>query len=325
LFCMIEESLPVIPADRYNNCHDICVITCYFNPEGYKTKLVNYTIFSQKLALSGIALYTIELAFENQPFVLPNTPCSLQIRGEDVIWQKERLINILFQKIPPRFSKIIWLDCDLLFQNENWLVEASAALDDHKVIQPFQWVVRLPRYEQYYSKYGEKHESFCSVWEKDHSRADKGVFDQHGHTGFAWGIRRELLARHGLYDTCISGSADHLMAHAFCGNMDCICVHRMIGDGKYFQHFSKWGSAIANEVNGDLGYVDGYLLHLWHGQTIDRKYHERNQELIKMNFDPEIDLITNGNGLLQLSSKDSKFKNWSIDLFSRRKEDGIDA
>jgi hypothetical protein len=158
---MIEESLPVIPADRYNNCHDICVITCYFNPEGYKTKLVNYTIFSQKLALSGIALYTIELAFENQPFVLPNTPCSLQIRGEDVIWQKERLINILFQKIPPRFSKIIWLDCDLLFQNENWLVEASAALDDHKVIQPFQWVVRLPRYEQYYSKYGEKHESFA--------------------------------------------------------------------------------------------------------------------------------------------------------------------
>ena len=39
-------------------------------------------------------------------------------------------------------------------------------------------------------------------------------FDIHGHTGFAWGARREVLDQVPLFDRAIVGTADHIIAHA---------------------------------------------------------------------------------------------------------------
>jgi len=319
---MHQTTQPVYPARSYIPCADLCVITTYYNPAAYETKMVNYRRFAEALERSGIALYTIELAFGDDPFALPAVPTTFRVRGRDIIWQKERLMNLLMREVPERYTKIIWLDCDVLFSNPDWAVASSAALDRYQVIQPFEWAVRLPRNELQYDQDGELHEGFAALNSRTaHRNADH--FDLHGHTGYAWGIRRETLDRHGFYDACISGSGDHLMAHAFYGDIDTRCVYRMIGTGRYFDHFSKWANKIYESVHGAVGFVPGYLLHLWHGDTSDRRYFERNQELIGMNFDPAQDLALDASGLLMWSEDNPGLRTWAVEFFSARKEDGV--
>jgi hypothetical protein len=51
----------------------------------------------------------------------------------------------------------------------------------------------------------------------------------HGYPGVAWAARRELLARHGLYDAAIVGAGDELFAHALGGGFGGSCARRITG------------------------------------------------------------------------------------------------
>src|SRR5262245_19902909 len=68
---------------------NLWAITCYFNPIGYQRRLENYHTFRQNLA---VPLVTVELAF-NGAFQLHSGDADIlvQLRGGDVLWQKERL------------------------------------------------------------------------------------------------------------------------------------------------------------------------------------------------------------------------------------------
>ena len=123
---------------------DLCIVTCYYNPEAYRTKLHNYLLFEKALRTSGLQLVTVECSMGQMDFELPDRPGLVRLRGRDVMWQKERLINVAIENVPERFTKIAWLDCDLLFTNENWAAETSRLLDRYPVVQPFEAVVRLP-------------------------------------------------------------------------------------------------------------------------------------------------------------------------------------
>ena len=130
----------------------------------------------------------------------------MRVRGRDVMWQKERLLNVAIENVPLEFTKIAWLDCDLLFANENWAGETSRLLDRYPVVQPFETVVRLPRGVIRIQADGERWTSFAAAYAKHPHALLTGDFVEHGHTGFAWAARREILASHGLYDGCVAGS-----------------------------------------------------------------------------------------------------------------------
>jgi len=80
-------------ADRYG--HDLWAITCYFNPAGYRRKLANYRLFRQHLV---IPLVAVEMGYGHD-FELTNDDPDImvQLRGGDVLWQKERLLNLALQ------------------------------------------------------------------------------------------------------------------------------------------------------------------------------------------------------------------------------------
>ena len=59
------------------------------------------------------------------------------------MWQKERLLNLVFAQLPERCTKVEWLDADVLFESAAWAVDTSRALDAHPVVQPFDTAVRL--------------------------------------------------------------------------------------------------------------------------------------------------------------------------------------
>lgn len=310
-------------AGAYAPADDLWVVTCYFNPSGYRTKRRNYERFAAKLRRSGLNWLAVECAFGSAPFTLPPSPNVFQVRGRDVMWQKERLLNLAIAGLPAACTKVAWLDCDVLFANPEWAVETSALLERCAVVQPFKWAIRLPRWHGAYWGFGASWKSFAAVYAKNLRLLLKGNFDRHGHTGFAWAARREVLERHGLYDACIAGSGDHMMAHAMCGDWTTRCITRIIGDNtRHLDYFRRWAEPLYRDVRGRVGYVPGTLLHLWHGDIADRRYMDRNQDLVRFGFDPVTDLRVGESGCWEWTSAKPALHRWAVEYFGLRQEDG---
>ncbi len=312
-------------AKFYAAADDLAIVTSYFNPSGYKTKIDNYWRFRNAIERSGLYLLTIELAFEDQPFSLEGSPfCPvLQIRARDVLWQKERLLNVAFASLPNCFTKTAWLDCDILFVDPFWTARVSKLLDQYALLQPFRSVVRLPRGVDAYYGQGIAYASFAAVYQEDQLAHLQGTFGPHGHTGFAWAARRELLANTGLYDACIAGSGDHMIAHAACGDWTSPCVQRDVGRGPWqLNHFRNWAMRFYSATNGRLGCATGTVLHLWHGDIENRKYADRHRELAEFGFDPSVDIAVSRSGAWKWASVKPDLHGWAKRYFDLRAEDG---
>jgi len=313
------------PAHVYAITDDLCILTTYFNPNSYQTKLRNYERFRGVLERSHLPLFTVECAFGDQPFSLQG-PRVLRLRTTDVMWQKERMINIGVSALPQEYTKIAWLDCDILFENPMWAPLVSQLLDRVQLVQPFDQFIRLPRGDEFRRKiaiHRANSASFAAVYASAPTMHRHGDFLQHGHTGFAWAARRDLLEKHGLYDACIAGSGDHMIAHAACGDWESPCVLNELGFSGQRKHFRKWASGFFRDVQGRMTFVPGSILHLWHGEMDNRRYAERTLQLASFQFDPEKDIRIGSSGLLEWNSHKPALHRWAVRYFSTRKEDGV--
>jgi hypothetical protein len=117
-------------------------ITCYFNPAGYRRRLANYRVFRERL---GVPLVAIELAY-GPHFELNHNDAEIlvQLRGRDILWQKERLLNVALQKLPSSCRKVVWLDCDVVFEANDWAERTSLLLDRFMLVQPFSHLHLMP-------------------------------------------------------------------------------------------------------------------------------------------------------------------------------------
>jgi hypothetical protein len=314
------------PADRYAPTPDLWVVTAYFNPAGFRSKRRNYDLFRDRIEAAGLPLVTVECALSGRPFELTPGPGLLQVRGRDVMWQKERLLNAAIAGLPDACRKVAWLDADVLFENPDWAAQAAARLDEFPVVQPFDRAVRLPRGATADDGCGDIYPGFAAVYARQPHRLLTGDFAAHGHTGFAWAARREVLADRGLYDACIAGSGDHMMAHAFCGDWTSACVDRIIGTAnRHRGYFADWCRAVYPRVRARVGFVPGAVLHLWHGEVADRRYVDRNRELAGFGFDPATDVRVGEGGCWEWASRKPGLHRWAAEYFGRRREDGDDA
>ncbi|HET8799047.1 MAG TPA: hypothetical protein VFO89_15240 [Thermoanaerobaculia bacterium] len=304
----------------------VWVVTSFFNPARFATKRRNYERFRAGLAAAGVPCLTVECAFDGLPFELRASSSVLHVRSRDVLWQKERLLNVAITALPRTCTKVVWLDCDVLFESSRWVADVDAVLERCAVMQPFTTVVRLPRGAVDDDGTGKRWTSFSAVYERDPALAASGDFAPHGHTGFAWAARREVLQEVGLYDACIAGSADHLMAHVFAGNYANACITRIVGSsGPYREHFLRWAERAHAIVRGNLGSGSGTLRHLWHGDDVHRRYVERNEQLARSAFDPNRHIAVAPNGCWEWCDGAAELRDWMIGYFASRREDGGDS
>ena len=113
----------------------LAAITCHFNPIEYDNIVRNYWMFREDL--QNVDLFTIELSFTDKFEV--NDATQLQAQPAQIMWQKERLLNILVEKLPAKYDKIARLDGDILFQNANWAEAAEKKLDEFPLVQLFEF------------------------------------------------------------------------------------------------------------------------------------------------------------------------------------------
>ena len=299
----------------YTPCQGLWCISTYFNPRHYRTRQQNHTVCAERLRGSGIPLLTVECAFGTDAFELPPAPDVLQVRSPDVLWQKERLINLATARLPDHVSKVAWLDDDILFTNPDWAVEAARRLEETAVVQIFTHAIRLQQGRLAPEGDESSVESFASILNRNPSRRGRGGYHAHGHTGFAWAARGGSYCqrRHGLYEAFLNGVGDDLMAHALADDLDgqyirtywagpwsesawsrLLCrLERTLPErftgrshSPFYRHFMGWARPVAMATQGRIGCVTGDVLHLWHGQPARRQHKEGRQVLHKEQFDP---------------------------------------
>ena len=124
--------------------------------------------------------------------------------------------------------------------------------------------------------------------------------------GLAWASRRELLEKHGLYDACILGSGGRAILNAALGRFDRGAeAANMTARG--IDHYLEWARPYFDSVRGQVGHIEGRLLHLWHGDLEDRAYGKRGQILHEFDFDPFVDIAVDDNGCWRWTPTSGRF------------------
>jgi hypothetical protein len=102
-------------------------------------------------------------------------------------------------------------------------------------------------------------------------------FNKHGHVGFAWGAKREILDAVPLFDKALIGGGDLIIAHAAAGQISHPGIANMFIDNIVISQISLWGSDFYKVTEGKIGFIEGDLYHIWHGDIEKRQYVRRNE------------------------------------------------
>jgi hypothetical protein len=305
---------------------ELAVITTYYNPCAYVSRRRNFDLFMDGMRKAGVTCITVECAFGDTPFELEPSLDVIQVRSKTLLWQKERLLNLAASWLPQSCKYVAWLDCDIEFENRNWAKDLVRLMEQYKVAQVFETCLRLDQNGQPGDE-PDISESFASVMRRDPSQLNKGRYDVHGHTGYGWAMHREIFEEVGLYESAISGSADHFMAHAIYGDCNFCIQNALKKDPRQIVHLQEWTKRFHEMVDGSLCAVPGQIRHLWHGDTVDRRYFLRMHDITDLGFDPHTDLHIVPGAPIEWAPEMNKpeLKEYFVNYFASRREDGAMA
>jgi hypothetical protein len=303
-------------------------ITSYFNPTGYRRRLINYRMFRERLITP---LATVELVYGDDCELNENdAEILIQVRGQDIMWQKERLLNIALRALPDHCKYVIWVDCDLIFETIDWPERLTRSLEQCVILQPFSHVYSLPRDclpGEHRTEAPECHESVSFAIASGVPPAvcigeiisSDGLYTYA--RGFAWAARRQLLDRHGFYDACIIGNGDRAMAGAIYGCYDEVMHFQSMNDRQRTRYLD-WAIPFNKWVDGRTGCMKCNVYHLWHGEMRHRRYRERHKILPRFEFDPFQDIAIDDSGCWRWNTDKPGMHALVNSYFSSRNEDG---
>lgn len=293
---------------------------------GYRRRRENYRRFRDRLCVPLIA---VELAFDKE-FELADGDADIliQVRGGDVMWQKERLLNIAIASLPPACRNVAWLDCDIVFARHDWAKEAAAILDRRPIVQLFAEVHylaadhpmdRLELDAGYLTRPSIASITGAQIFSGYEGRGPGGLGP--AATGMAWAIRRELIEEHGFYDACIIGGGDNAMFAAACRAPE-HSIRRQRMSQRHAEHYLEWSEGFGKCVAGDVGVLKGAVYHFWHGDLAKRGRPVRHETLAAMGFDPTGDISIANSGVWRWVSNKPEMHTYLRTYFAARDEDG---
>ena len=294
-------------------------VTTYFNPSRYANKRVNYRRFRESLKAQGLPLVAVELVHGDAPFELHEGDAEIlvQRRGGDVMWQKERMLNVGLEHLPSDCDKVVLLDADTLFRNRHWVADTAELLEQYAFVQPFSYAFWLspqcttpPERTAVTASV-----AYCWVHGKNVRR---------GVPGFALAARREVLQTQGIYDRMILGGGDRILLSAAMGIDPADSPNIKGHPATLLDDARQWCqriSAVAGHQS--LGYTEGNLLHLWHGTFRNRRYGRRARLLA--DFDVHHDIRVDDQGAWVWASNKPALHAGVRRYFELRNEEGSSA
>lgn len=302
-------------------------IAAYFNPCHYRSRLESYRRFREALRTP---LVTVELAFDGR-FELEADAAEILVRrhGGDVMWQKERLLNIAIDALPPVCTAVAWLDCDVLFARRDWPQDTLRALERWPLVQPF--AMARDQLGRGSGALGEAAPSYAAAYRGGTPLETTFAYDADrvprrrvSAPGFAWAARREVIAAARFYDACILGAGDRALLQAATGTIEQEIAARMPSP-PHARHYREWAVRFHHAVGGRIGCVPGEVIHLWHGDFRDRQYRVRFDGFGRFDFDPMQDVALDDQQCWRWASPKPELHAFARRLFAVRYEDGRSA
>lgn len=302
------------------------VITTVFNPSRYRNRWKLYQDFALRMQRPDVRLYTAEVAFGDREFAIPAADNVFHFRTQSEIWLKENALNLLVQRLPPDWKYLAWVDADISFVRDDWANETLHALQHYKVVQMWAEAHDLDHNHnilQSFKSMGWSYQNQVPIPTGEDSYyyyPGAGKKMAFWHPGFAWAIRRESFNDlGGFVDWSILGNADTLMGRAIL-DIPIGKPEQALGEsGK--RQLDIWKDRAGKYIQKNLGYVNGALLHYWHGPKLNRQYLTRNKILIGNGFNPELDLKRDWQGLWQLTDRNPSLRDGIRKYFNTRNED----
>lgn len=273
---------------------------------------------------TGADLWAIEGVYPDQESLRMESEHWQLVPLSDMLWHKERLLNLLVSRLPADYDAVAWVDADVILADGPALqARILKMLAAYPVGQVWDYATNLDANGQP----AEWWDGITRMESMARHNADRPVPDVNAarsHAGLAWAMRRDVWnAIGGLYELEISGGADATMARAFYGR------HR---DG-FLAHLNAamrasmewWSDRVSAVVKGKVGYVSQEVEHLYHGTMGNRRYLDRLLAVSERGYNPERDIVTEPNCPLRWSgSAPEELVVWlRTYLEAERREDDI--
>lgn len=293
------------------------VILPYFNFCGFKRRRELFLEFVERYKHEPLTKLVVVEAMGPAPLGRIKGVKHLTFRSKSTVWLKENLINLGVESLPRSWKYMAWIDADLEFLNQNWVRSTLFELQDADVVQMWRSAINLgPNGETVKTD-----KSFAYMFVG--SQTQWSPTDKYGfwHPGYAWACTRSAYDRMGgLVEWAILGSGDRHMAMGFAGLALQSCP------GTVHDNYKGLLRLFESRVSDfKVSWVDGTIVHHWHGSFANRRYKERWDILTKNSYDPAIDLEVTRNGVIQLTKHGQRFEQFLNEYFIGRKEDGNDT
>ena len=285
-----------------HSTHDMAICLVVFNPSKTKRILMNYLYTKNQFLRQNLPVFTIELVYDGTS---PEIPDAFHVHSNSVMFHKENLYRVLETKIPRKYKKLAFLDCDILFPDPSWYSKTSKLLDEYDVVQPFEQAHWMDlTYTQVEMSRKTVLEMKSATWNFQY------------HPGFAWCMTREWYNYSGFFDYAVSGSGDTLSSSAWLKK-------------KFPENFQSLPKALRhmyskflNKSCPKITYLKNIdIFHLYHGSRTNRQYSVRHK-MLDVNNSIE-DLITkNCQGVFEWKNP----KKWNpifLEYFENRKDDSL--
>lgn len=300
------------------------VVTAITNPVRYYSRYRLYHDFEKHIAESNATLYTIEAAFGDRSHAVTDSsnPQHIQLRIKHELWLKENLLNLAIQRLPSDWKYVAWIDADVLFVRPDWVSATLHALQHYDVIQPWSEALDLnPKNEAFAN-----HKSYMWCYKNEYDMGTiSNTYGQRKlglwHPGYAWAARRSAIDHlGGLIDWGILGGGDMFMANALIGELTNRKMPASLGKIG-IRWLLEWQYRAIKYIRKNVGYIDGTICHYWHGNKANRRYKDRGQILTDANFNPELDMKKDWQGVWQLTDRSITLRDNIRRYFRERDED----
>jgi hypothetical protein len=288
----------------------------------YRVRYHLYRQFEKYVNDSGAILYTIEQSFGKREFEVTdaNNPRHIRVTTNSELWHKENLLNLLIQRLPSDWEYVAWIDADVAFARTDWVYETLHLLQQYHILQMFSQASDLAPDHRVLNH---QRDGVIYGWRQDDCGPLKRRYGGNNHPGYAWAARRETIDMlGGLIDWAIVGSADWHMACALVGQIEKSLYPELYKECPvYVQWCEDWADRAKKHVRFNVGYMDGLVLHYWHGRKLNRGYFQRWRIITESNFNPLVDLKRDSQGVWQLTDHNHRLRDELRAYFSSRDED----
>jgi hypothetical protein len=330
------------PWSQWSNEQTLHLVGVYSNPFRWRARRQNFNDFKLHMrATPNVRLYVVELAYGDRPFEVSDEN-DVQLRTDCEMFHKENLINIGVQRFPTGWKYGGYSDGDFHFTRYDWALEAIHMLQHHEFVQLFSNYADLTSttatsdtgHQMYRSNrsfaWNYLHQAEFLALKQARQTTDP-YYGQAiptetfpfgfppGAPGGAWAWRRTAFDTvQGMLDTCVMGSADWWMAFGLIGHRAMLRGDATIRN--YNDDIRNWQRR-ARALTANIGCVDQFATHFYHGATSNRAYGTREGILLDNKFDPHFDITRDWQGVYRWTGNKPKLRDAVRRVFLSRHED----